>query len=141
MIAAGPPCEEYSTAKTVQPRNFEKADEIIEKTLEVIRWFDPPVWWLENPRRGYLKSRECIRHVPFIDDDYCQFSDWGYQKPTRIWGCESIAELDNRLCDGFSCPNLERTPDGHFRHKESLGGWGMKHGTSLKSRTPAALVE
>ena len=81
VIAAGPPCEEYSTAKTRQPRDFEKADKIVEKTIEIIKWFDPPVWWIENPRGGYLKERECIKNLPFIDVDYFQFSDWGYQNP------------------------------------------------------------
>ena len=33
VIAAGPPCEEYSVAKTVQARDFEKADKIIEKNV------------------------------------------------------------------------------------------------------------
>ena len=31
-----------------------------------------------------------MKDIPFIDVDYCMFSDWGYQKPTRIWGSPAI---------------------------------------------------
>ena len=68
-----------------------------------------------------MKNRECVKNLRFIDVDYFQFSEWGYKKPTRIWGCPAIAELENRLCDGFSCPHLERTLNGGVVHK--IAGW------------------
>ena len=45
----------------------------------------PPVWWIENPHTGLLKGRVLLGSSFFIDVDYCQFSDWGYKKPTRLW--------------------------------------------------------
>ena len=87
VVCAGVPCTEYSIAKTTAPRDLESADLLVAKTLEIIRWFSPPFWWIENPRMGLLKDRDVMKGIPFVDVDYCQFSDWGYQKPTRIWCC------------------------------------------------------
>ena len=44
VIAAGVPCNEYSTAKTIGTRDLEYADRLVEKTLEIIRFYDPPIW-------------------------------------------------------------------------------------------------
>ena len=82
LIAAGVPCTEYSVAKTTQPRNLEEADRLVAKTLEIIACFRPKIWWVENPRWGLLKSRKSMENIPFLDVDHCQFSGWGYQKPT-----------------------------------------------------------
>jgi hypothetical protein len=103
------------------------------KTLEVIEWFKPKAWWIENPRMGYLKKRPFMSQIPYVDIDYCQFSDWGYQKPTRFWVSESLSQLPNRKCDFKTCPNLV---DGQYGkcHRNRLGGLGMKYGTKAKYR-------
>jgi site-specific DNA-cytosine methylase len=55
LISAGPPCEEYSITKTVGRRDVGKADKLVRKTLEIIKYFQPQLWCLENPRGGHLK--------------------------------------------------------------------------------------
>ena len=132
LIAAGVPCNEYSPAKTRGERDITHADKLVEKTLEIIRYFQPPLWWIENPRLGYLKTRECVKGVPYIDVDYCQFSDWGYQKPTRIWCCDIISTLPNKICDGKTCPNLVDPTGSSKRHRYRLGGYKMKFSTLKK---------
>ncbi len=106
VIAAHVPCNEYSQAKTVGIRKLAEADKLVLKTLEIIEYFQPELWWLENPRTGMLSRRACIQNLPFIDLDYCQFSQWGYQKPTRFWGSENLARLENKLCDFKNCQNV-----------------------------------
>ena len=138
VIAAGVPCNEYSPAKTIGHRKLDYADKLVQKTIEIINFFQPPIWWIENPRLGLLKTREVMRGIPYIDVDYCQFGDWGYQKPTRIWCCDTLSKLPNRLCDGISCPNLQ--PNSK-KHKFCLGGYKMKHTTLSKGRMPAKLVD
>ena len=140
VIAAGVPCQEYSQAKTVGKRNMEAADQLVRKTLEIIAYFQPPLWWIENPRNGHLRHREVIQGIPFVDVDYCQFSTWGYKKPTRIWCCEEIARLEDKLCDPHTCPHVYKGPWGKPRHKERLGGLGMKFGTTKKFRMPRDLI-
>ncbi len=49
VIAEGVPCLEYSTALTTRPRKLEEEDALVEKTLEVIDYMQPRLWWVENP--------------------------------------------------------------------------------------------
>ena len=121
--------------------NFEKADALVLKTQEIIDYFNPPIWWIENPRTGFLQTREIIKGIPFVNLDYCQFSDWGYQKPTRIWCCSEIAKLPHRTCDFVNCTQLIVTPNGSKRHRERLGGLNMKYDTREKGRMPPAAIE
>ena len=71
---------------TCRPRELAKADAIVERALDIIRYLEPRFWFVENPRTGMLKDRGILDGVTYVDVDYCQFCDWGYQKPTRIWG-------------------------------------------------------
>lgn len=83
-VWASPPCTEYSICKTTQPRNLPLADSIVKKTLEIINYFQPRLWFIENPQTGLLKTREFMNGLPFYDVDYCQYG-MPYRKRTRIW--------------------------------------------------------
>ena len=87
FIWASPPCTEYSIARTraKRPRDFERADAVVEKTLEIIEYFAPIFWLLENPQTGYLKNREIIAGLPWRDVTYCKYG-YPYKKQTRLWG-------------------------------------------------------
>ena len=89
-IFAAVPCIEFSRALTTRPRDFDKGDAIVKKALAIIKHFKPKHWFLENPQTGKLKDRPYMEGIPYVDVDYCQFSLWGYQKPTRIWGGPDI---------------------------------------------------
>ena len=87
---------------------------------------------------GELKNRPYMKDIPFIDVDYCMFSDWGYQKPTRIWGCKELTTLGDRTCDG-NCKNLERDQFGKWTHRLKLG-CSAPPGKAKPSRTDAYRV-
>ncbi len=80
FISAGVPCTEYSRAKTVGERKILEADAIVLQTLEILEYFRPEIWWIENPGTGLLKTRKFMEGLCYVNVDYCQFSDWGYQK-------------------------------------------------------------
>ena len=91
FVWASPPCTEYSIARTTAktPRNFELADSIVARTLEIIGHLEPKAWLMENPASGYLKTREVVQGLPWRDVTYCRYSDgerWTYRKHTRLWG-------------------------------------------------------
>ncbi len=88
-----------------------------------------------------FKDRSFIKDIPYIDVDYCQFADWGYQKPTRLWCCKIISELPNNVYDHRTCRNLITTWYGNVQHRERLGGNIIKFSTREKNRTPSSLVE
>ena len=121
VIAASPPCTEYSSAMTMRPRRLELADSLVRKTLEIIQFFRPNFWFMENPRLGLLKTRRLVMDLPYLDVDYCQFSDWGYQKPTRIWGSPHLARLKPVLCDIKTCPNKVTRENGREAHRNIIG--------------------
>ena len=75
-----------------------------------------------------------------MDIDYCQFSDWGYQKPTRFWGSTNLGLLAHVRFPGRSCLNVV-VDDTGLHHKERLGGNSMKFRTTLKGRIPPKVVE
>ena len=49
MNWASPPCIEYSIAKTVGTRKIDEANAIVLKALEIIKYFNPRIWFIENP--------------------------------------------------------------------------------------------
>ena len=107
-IFAAPPCIEFSRALTTRPRDLEKADSLVLKTLEIINYFRPQYWYLETPRTGMLKDHPYMMNIPHVDIDYCQVSLWGYQKPTRVWGSENVGQLEPLLCDPSCCYNTRK---------------------------------
>ena len=52
VIWASPPCTEYSRAKTCGVRDIEGSNEVVKKTLEIIEYFKPKYWIIENPQTG-----------------------------------------------------------------------------------------
>ena len=106
VIFCCPPCTEYSTALTSRPRCLEEADRLVKRALEIVRYLKPQWWFMENPRRGYLAKQPFMHGIPYVDVDYCQFTDWGYQKPTRIWGGPHVLEVGPR---SMSRPSLSQS--------------------------------
>lgn len=87
IIWASPPCTHYSPAKTIGPRSFKTADAIVKKCFEIIDYFKPTYWFLENPgKAGQLHRRPFMKHWNryLKECSYCRYG-YGYKKPTNIW--------------------------------------------------------
>jgi site-specific DNA-cytosine methylase len=142
-IWASPPCTEYSHLKYSQPhkpRNLVLANSIVQRTLAILDYFKPRLWFMENPRTGILKHQEFMSGIPYYDFDYCRFCDWGYKKATRIWTNQQ--GLHNTLCEGRGvCPNMIEG-----QHKLSTGFSYLKIKTTIPStkklyRIPPQLIQ
>ena len=81
FIHASPPCTQYSQARTRGgPRDFETADGLVKKALDIIEYLQPTCWLIENPD-GLLKTRPCMSALPPpLKCSYCRYCDWGYRK-------------------------------------------------------------
>ena len=113
-VWASPCCTHYSCARrgAKTPRNLPLADSLVLRSQEIINYFNPRVWFIENPQTGLLKDRPFMVGIPFCDVDYCCYCDWGYRKRTRLW---NNVDFRGRLCPGPGlCPNMQ----GH-RHKNT----------------------
>ena len=121
IIWASPPCTYYSNLQncwigrkirdgTIVSKEWieeqrKESDKLIRKTLEIIDYFKPEYWFMENPQRGQLKDREVVKGLNYYDVSYCMYSDWGYEKRTRIW--TNKKNWNNLICDkSGDCGNM-----------------------------------
>jgi hypothetical protein len=126
IITASPPCTEFSAAKTIGTRDLETAWKIVNRTLEIIEYLAPPIWWLETPQYGILGRSDQMKEYARVDVDYCQFEETGYEKPTRFFGSAHLDALPSVKCDQRTCSSLLPEPAGapnaHRKHRRSMGG-------------------
>ena len=134
VIWASPCCTHYSCARrgAKTPRNLALADSLVLRSQEIISYFNPHAWFIENPQTGLLKDRPFMHSIPFCDVDYCAYSDFGYRKRTRLW---NNIDFQGKLCLGRGCcPNMDGT-----KHKttaqqgRNLGKEGL-YGTHISQQ-------
>ena len=73
VVWASPPCTQYSRARTWArtPRDLEGADALVLKALDVIAYFQPRFWFVENPWSSMLRGREVVAHLPLLQSTDC----------------------------------------------------------------------
>ena len=111
VIWASPPCTEYSIAKTVGTRKIEQANNIVKRVLEIISYYEPIYYMIENPQTGLLKSQIFMSDISYNDLDYCKYGML-YRKRTRIWN-NLINWIPKPLCKK-DCGNVVDN-----KHKQS----------------------
>ena len=85
---------------------------ILRKTEEIINYFKPKYYFIENPQTGQMKNY--MTHHKHYDVDYCKYANWGYQKRTRIW--TNLEGFIPKLCKK-DCNSIENN-----KHKVNFGG-------------------
>ena len=73
VIWASPPCTEYSKAKTRGVRKLDEANTVVKQTLEILNYFQPTIYFIENPQTGLLKNQPFMDELPYNDADYCKY--------------------------------------------------------------------
>ena len=121
--------DEIVTAKMLDDDMETRGLPILKKTEEIIKYFNPPLWIIENPSSGRMKNY--LTHLPHYDVDYCMYSDWGYKKPTRIW--TNKEGFSGKKCNG-ECENM----DGN-KHKTTLSN--SSRNINMRYRVPPKLIE
>jgi site-specific DNA-cytosine methylase len=71
IIAASVPCQMYSCARTkaATPRDIPAANRNVQHVLDIIDYFKPAVFWIENPVCVYIVSPICHLQQCINDDD------------------------------------------------------------------------
>ena len=147
VIWASPPCHTFSncrrcwinrktkyfgdkiiTAKMLDDDMETNGLPIVRKTEEIIKYFNPSLWIIENPSGG--KMKDYLKHLPHYDVDYCRYSDWGYKKPTRFW--TNKEEFVPLKCNN-NCGNMNGN-----KHKQRID---HTPGLHLRYRVPPKLIE
>jgi len=108
VVWASPPCRTFSSMRALRIPKEQRDREIetlgiplLRKAEEIIEYFKPKHYFIENPQTG--KMKEYLKHRPHYDVDYCQYCDWGYKKRTRIW--TNVTGFNAKLCDK-KCPRF-----------------------------------
>jgi len=142
-VWASPDCTQYSCARrgAKTERNLPLADSLVQRSQEIINYFNPRVWFIENPQTGLLKDRDFMLGIPFTDVDYCAYCDWGYKKRTRLW---NNVDFKGKLCRGRGeCPNMEgrrhRATAQQGKNKYLDGMYGNAFNTHTLHRIPPNL--
>ena len=143
MIWASPCCTQYSCARrnAKTPRNLSLADSLVLRSREIINYYNPRVWFLENPQTGMLKDRPFMQDLPYTDIDYCCYCDWGYRKKTRLWN--NIGFEGNQCKGRGACPNMDgnkhKSTAQQGKNKSKEGMYGNTFSINNLHRVPPAL--
>ena len=144
IIWASPPCVEYSIAKTTGVIKIDYANSIVKKTIEIINYFNPSVWFIENPQTGLLKHQEFMKDFDYFDLDYCKYG-FPYRKRTRLW--TNLKTWKPRPLCKKDCGNIinnkhketvQRMPSGK---KSEWGDNPVIHRQDELYRIPSPLIE
>jgi len=154
IIWASPPCTNYSKlqdcwigrmrkgqiyTKEVQAQEMNNDDKLVLKALEIIEYFNPHWWFIENPAGSRMKERPFMKNIHNYVVDYCMYSDWGYRKRTRIWTNRTYFNplLCNKQC-GNMIDNLHKTNLGNSERKLRTEGNGVSQHDAY--RIPEKLI-
>jgi len=154
IVWASPPCTNYSKlqdgwlgrmrkgeiyTKEIQEKEMNQDDKLVLKALEIIEYFNPHYWFIENPATSRMKERPFMKNLNNYVVDYCMYSDWGYRKRTRIW--TNRTDFHNKLCDkkcGNMVGNLHKTNLGNTERKQKTNGEGTSQ--QDRYRVPEKLI-
>ena len=113
VIWASPPCTGFSVAAIGhhwtggKGAYIPKTDtaklgiELVKKTLEIIEYFQPTYWFMENPR-GVLRKLDVVKGLNKQSVTYCQYGD-ERMKPTDIWTNSIMWEPKPMCKNGDPC--------------------------------------
>jgi site-specific DNA-cytosine methylase len=86
VIWASPNCKDYSSMNFLsgKDKDLTESNNLIKRVLEIIDYYKPKYWFIENPQTGKLKHQDFMINLPYNDIDYCKYG-FEYRKRTRIW--------------------------------------------------------
>lgn len=116
IIWASPPCTGFSVssigyhwtggknAYIPKTGTAKLGIEIVKRTLEIIEYFNPQYYFIENPR-GVLRKMDFMKDLKRYTVTYCQYGD-DRMKPTDIW-TNSDKWIPRPMCkNGDTCHEL-----------------------------------
>ena len=156
IIIASPPCTTFSIAScshhwhppTKEGLRIPKSDnaiiglELLNKTLELIEYFKPRFWIIENPR-GLMRKMNCLEGINRNTVWYCQYGD-DRAKPTDLWGNWPKSFITRKECKNHTFENGVKTST-HCNHVSArrgakTGTQGLKN-NALRSVIPKELCQ
>ena len=111
-VWASPPCTHYSRARSgTTADELAGSDELVRKTLRIVRELGGCSVFIENPWTGRLKTRGLLDHLHVHKVDYCKYG-FPYRKRTAIWTNTNWKPARD-LCKHDCGHTTGRTHDAH----------------------------
>ena len=125
VIWASPDCVQYSKARysAKTPRNIPHANSMVLRTLEIIDYLQPQVWFLENPSTGLLLKQPFMQDLQYSRCDYCMYGNC-FKKATAVYSnitekLDAVLKTCNKRCgayvDGKHISSVEYSAAGKAR--------------------------
>lgn len=109
---------------------------MLNKCWEIIDFFKPKYFFLENPAMGRTKDY-IDPSIPFFTVDYCMYG-FLHRKRTNVW--TNLKDFEPKLCDK-KCPGFV---DGKHIQKVNVLGGGSSSNVmgkrAIRSKVPEALI-
>ena len=80
----------------------------VQTLLTLVEYLQPKVWVLQVPRGSEVVAEVCLRDIPYVDCDYCQFGST-MLGPYRFFGAQTLF-LSDRRCSPQGCPEFSEPP-------------------------------
>jgi len=127
IIWASPPCQAFSVAaigknwnKDGTPKHERAllAQDLVLKTIELIKELKPKYWFIENPR-GMLRKMSFMKDLPRYTVTYCQYGDTR-MKPTDIWTAGVSDTQRYKTCGNAVTVNVVEWIVKHFANNGTI---------------------
>ncbi len=126
---------------------------ILTKTIEIINYFNPKYFTIENPQTGDMKNY--MLDFPFKDITYCKYG-FPYRKITRVWNnldnwnpkpictskslCDNVIKINNHIHHLKSCAHKGETVR-RLKHSKNLSDYGSSTSKEERYRIPPDLIK
>ena len=107
IIWASPNCKDYSSMNFLTKgldKDLTESNNLVKKVLEIIDYFKPKYWYMENPQTGKLKNQEFMIDLTYNDIDYCKYG-FENRKRTRVWNNNPNWTGRPLCCKNHYCDN------------------------------------
>ncbi len=109
--------KKYVYTKELYEKDLEYSDKLVLKTLEIIDYFKPRLWFIENPYSSLMKKREFMKDKPYYVLDYCAYG-FDYKKRTIIF--TNKKDFKPLLCAKEKCHAI-------IKYQDELKKWRCIH--------------
>ena len=126
IIWASPNCKDYSSMNFLKKgldKDLTQSNNLVKKVLEIIDYFEPKYWYLENPQTGKLKKQEFMIDLPYNDIDYCKYG-FENRKRTRVWNNNPNWKGKVLCCKNNYCINKKENRKRFYNSRR----WFIKMG-------------
>ena len=125
---------------SAKKKDLTHSNKLVEKTIEIIEYFNPTYWYMENPDGGLLRDQDCItmNWLPHNTIDYCKYG-FSTRKRTRIWN-DNPLWTGRSICQGDNRCKMKKDTNKHVNFRWITRGPGKTSRWEERIKIPKDLM-